>query len=385
MSDRARILVVDDDPAMLRSMQRILERGYEVTLAQSAEEALLVAPSVEADLAILDIRMPSIDGFELMARLRRMQPEIDVIFITGLVSEMDSQFIRAIREEAFYFIQKPFDREVLLTLVERCLELRKQGAINRAHVERLEEELAEARAFQRSMLPPDAITLAGHDFHARYEPCEQLGGDFYDFTAAGEGRAAAIIADASGHGASAAMLTGIVKASFHASSGSGYDPSDIVQRIAAGLRPFPPDRFVTAFCLRLSREGRLEFVNAGHPPALVLGRSDLRELPPTGPLISSAFPSARWEMVTTELSSAERLLLYSDGVPDADARGDAFGVERLVRSAQRVEENGASRRGDDVIDRVVDDVREFLAGRPLGDDLTLVTVARSTSKARIGA
>ena len=97
--------------------------------------------------------MPDLDGFELMARLKARFPALDVILMTGSVDDLDEKLVRAIRSAAFYFIQKPFDREVLRTLVERCLELRRRREEHRQNLKRLETEMAEARAFQQSLLP----------------------------------------------------------------------------------------------------------------------------------------------------------------------------------------------------------------------------------------
>ena len=79
-----------------------------------------MASEFHPELAIVDIRMPDLDGFELMAQLKARFPGIDVILMTGSVDDLDDKLVRAIRSAAFYFIQKPFDREVLRTLVERC-------------------------------------------------------------------------------------------------------------------------------------------------------------------------------------------------------------------------------------------------------------------------
>src|SRR3974377_2216290 len=121
----ARILVVDDDSGVLRSVERVLSHDYQVACTRSPEEAALFAKQFEPDLAILDIRMPEMDGFELMSRLKESRRDLDIILMTGSIHEPDAQLVRAIREKAFYFLQKPFDREVLLTLVARCLELRR--------------------------------------------------------------------------------------------------------------------------------------------------------------------------------------------------------------------------------------------------------------------
>ena len=105
--------------------------------------------------------MPDLNGFDLMAQLKARFPSLDVILMTGSVDDLDDKLVRAIRSAAFYFIQKPFDREVLRTLVERCVELRRRREDHRQNLKRLEKELAEARTFQQSLLPErEAIVIA---------------------------------------------------------------------------------------------------------------------------------------------------------------------------------------------------------------------------------
>ena len=134
-----RVLVVDDEAGMLRSVERVLAHDYEVASTLSSREAVGLAASFKPDLAILDIQMPGIDGFQLMEQLRGLDPELDVIFMTGSVHELDAKLIRAIRKDAFYFLQKPFDRGVLLSLVEKCFELKRLDRSNRQHLLRMDE------------------------------------------------------------------------------------------------------------------------------------------------------------------------------------------------------------------------------------------------------
>src|SRR6185503_9685285 len=145
------------------------------------------------------------------------------------------------------FIQKPFDREVLKTLVERCVELRWRRAEHGRHLKRLETEVAEARAFQQGLLPDRDAVVNGLAICCRYTPCSGLGGDLYDYAAAAAGQIALLIADVSGHGVSAAMLTGIVKSAFQASHVDGFEPLAVVHRVWAGLGAFSAERFVTLF------------------------------------------------------------------------------------------------------------------------------------------
>ena len=368
---RARILVVDDEPAILRTVERVLGDHYHVTGARSAAEALALLPELEPDLAIVDVRMPEIDGFELTGRLKAASPDLDVILMTGSINELDGQLIRAIREKAFYFIQKPFDREVLQTLVARCLELRALEQENRGHLARLERELTSARTFQRSLLPPDDGRIGRIAVSARCLSCTEMGGDIFDYAACGPGRTAVLVADVSGHGVSAAMLTGIVKSAFRAAAAEEFAPIAVVERIWSGLRPFGYERFVTAFCARVSEKGpRLEYVNAGHPSGILWGRSrEAALLASTGPLISPAWDEPRWEMQTVGLSLDDRLLLYTDGIVETHGEAGLFGAERILALVRREPAGGAA-----LLEAILRAQREFSAGRPLQDDMTLLTV-----------
>jgi sigma-B regulation protein RsbU (phosphoserine phosphatase) len=366
-----RILVVDDEPGMIRSVERVLEKQYDVASSRSPGAAIELAESFEPDLAILDIRMPEMDGFELMERLKKMQPELDVILMTGSVDELDKKLIRALRQEAFYFIQKPFDREVLQTLVARCLKLRKLAEENRLHLQRVDGELAEARSFQLGLLPPREVHLEGVGISARYLSCTELGGDFYDFAAAGTDRATILVADVSGHGVSAAMLTGIVKSAFHASRDQAYEPRWVIRQIASGIRSFGYERFITAFCARLSSRSPLviEYVNAGHPPGILWGeKREPKPLESTGPLISSAFPTADWEQATIDLERGDQVLLYTDGVEEALAETAGPAAGKIDEWVLRCRKGGPA-----LVDSILRAGVEGAGGRPGRDDMTLLT------------
>ena len=366
----ARILVVDDEPGMLRAVERVLSDEHRVVGTRLSRDALAMANEFQPELAIVDIRMPDLDGFELMAQLKTRFPAIDVILMTGSVDDLDDKLVRAIRSPAFYFIQKPFDREVLRTLVERCVELRWRREEHRQNVRRLERELAEARAFQQSLLPEPSGTANGVEICCRYTPCSALGGDLCDYAATTAGRTALLIADVSGHGVSAAMLTGIVKSAFHASHVDGFEPAAVVQRVWTGIAAFSPDRFVTLVAALVSpAERQLRYVNAGHPPIAVWGTSrPPRWFDSTGPLVSPILTSPIWEAGVVPVETGDHLLLYTDGVSDAlaDENGDSEG--RLTRAIEQVSSGGSV-----LLDAILEDVRRELAGRPQVDDQTLVT------------
>jgi serine phosphatase RsbU (regulator of sigma subunit) len=377
----AKILVVDDEPGMLRAVARVLDRAHSVLALESPSAALAEVASFRPDVAVLDIRMPEMDGFELMQRIRVEAPDVDVILMTGSIAEPDAHLIRAIDEGAFYFVQKPFDRRVLWTIVARCLELRRLRQEKQRRVVRLEREMAVARQFQVSLLPPVENAVAGVDLAARYIACDELAGDFYDYATADDGRLGVLVADVSGHGASAAMLTGIVKSAFHATHADDYDPLAVVDRVSNGMRTFDARRFVTLFAARFDvAAGTIEYVNAGHPPALVRRSDGTEQLDSTGPLVSPIFRELPWECATTSLGTGDDLLLYTDGLLDVQGGEGMFGRERLVGLV-----TGSSQRGAALLDDIHAAVEIWAGRRPFTDDVTMLSAALQTAAAPVTA
>ena len=361
-----RILVVDDEVGMLRSVERVLGQEYKVASTRSSREAVGLGRAFKPDLAILDIQMPEMDGFQLMEELQALDPELDVIFMTGSIHELDAKLIRAIRKDAFYFLQKPFDRGVLLSLVERCLERKRLDRSNRKYLLRMEKELGDARAFQQSVLPPGFGKVGGISVFAHYIPCSELAGDFYDYVALSQDGAVILVADVSGHGASAAMLTGIVKSAFHSASSEHYEPACVVERVANGIRPFGHHHFITLICARV-RNGSLDFVNAGHPPGILSNLETTALLEPTGPIISPALNCSREQHRIEVKRGSDRVVLFTDAIIEAESESGEYGLDRLVEEVRKSPSDGNA-----LSEQILESVRRFTLGRPIKDDLTLV-------------
>jgi sigma-B regulation protein RsbU (phosphoserine phosphatase) len=362
-----RILVVDDEPGILRSVERVLGQDYEVTATRSPRDAIRLASSFKPALAVVDIQMPEMDGFELMEQLQAIDPEMDVIFMTGSIHELDAKLIRAIRKNAFYFLQKPFDRGVLISLVDRCLERKRLDYANRQHLSRVERELRDARAFQQAMLPPRSATVGGVSVCAQYMPCSELAGDVYDYVAVPSGGAAILVADVCGHGASAAMLTGVVKSAFRSAAADQYEPRCVAQRVATAIQAFAADRFVTLICARV-RNGALEFVNAGHPPGILARAGQTAVLlEATGPILSPALTCSPEQQTIPVSHGSDRLVLFTDAIIEAEAESGEYGLDRLVEEVTR-----DSIDADALSLKLLQSVQQFATATPITDDLTLV-------------
>lgn len=367
---KARILVVDDDADMRHAVGRVLGGRYQVEGHALPSEALAAAPEFQPDLALLDVRMPEMDGYALLDALRREVPDVDAIFMTGSVHETDRQLIRAVRERAFYFLTKPFDRDVLLTLVERCLELRALQQAEARHRARMERELREARAFQAGLLPPERARLGRLRIESRWLPSTEVGGDLFDYVPTPTG-GLLVLADVAGHGTSAAMLTGTVKSAFHTAAASSSDPAAVLVHILNAIGLIAPDRHASAIAARIdAEEGVLVYANGGHPAGLI-GRAGgaIERLESTGPILAPSFPlPAIWENRRVRIAPGDVVAFYSDGLTDCvSAKAPGFFDPERVEAA--VAEGGSAA---EVVTRIVAALDAFRDGRPLEDDVTVM-------------
>jgi sigma-B regulation protein RsbU (phosphoserine phosphatase) len=136
------------------------------------------------------------------------------------------------------------------------------------------------------------------------------------------------------------------------------------------MAAFGAERFVTLIAAVLAtEEGRLDYVNAGHPAGLLsAANGQLVRLASTGPLVSPALPDSSWEQRRVHMSPGDLLLLYTDGVSDALAIADDTGEDGILAAVGQHADGGAT-----LLDSILTRVRERLGGRPQTDDLTLLT------------
>jgi phosphoserine phosphatase RsbU/P len=376
--ERPRILVVDDDTAQRRAVERVLEGTYEVVAAPGAGEALLRVKAAPFDLALVDIRMPGMDGLELLGHLKAVDPVLDVILMTGSTTDGDARLIRAVRGGAFYFIQKPFHRDVLLSLVQRCMEIRRLQRAERAHTERLATELEAARRFQDRMLPPTTAAYPGLELAICYEPSLELCGDFFEHESV-QGGVALLLADVAGKGVAAAMLTGMVKQAFRGSAGEAFAPAIVLQRAFDGCKIYPGGRHLTACAARIRIVGdRLELLGtAGHPPAyLITGDGTLTQLPSSADPLHPAFDTWGFEQRTFDFGVGASFVAFTDGLIESRRaeEDEIFGIERVEEALRAAPRDSAS-----ILCRAIrESLRRFQQGRPPEDDLTIL-VARRTA------
>ena len=370
-----RILVVDDDPAMLRAVERILAPRNEVRSFTSGEEALAAFRAAPFDVAVVDVRMPKMDGFELTRALRALQPRTEVILVTGSITDLDEKMIRAIEERAFYFITKPFSKAVLTSLVAWCLEMQRLGEERDDLIRRLTEDLERARRFQQALLPQGLPRAIGPvRAAAAWVSCEAVGGDLFDIVPLGPDRALLAVADVAGHGVAAALLTGMVKTAMGRSFQERTDLAGAARAVIELLAPLRQSRVVTLFLALVERgTGTLHYLNAGHPPAVISRPGAApRLLPATTPLLAYGIDMGSEPVAAAAFAPGDRLAIYSDGLYEIrDPAGAELGRERMVRLL-------ADHPGplEATVAAAMEATRRHAAGRPPDDDLTLLIAER---------
>src|SRR5262249_5050202 len=139
MMDRPRVLVVDDELGPRESLRMILKPSYEIATAESGAAALQTIDGFHPDVVFMDIKMPQMDGIELLQRIKRMDPSIEVVMITAYAS-LDT-VKNALTHGAFEYLIKPFSRKDLEDTARRALARRQTGLGTRSHVTQLVDEM----------------------------------------------------------------------------------------------------------------------------------------------------------------------------------------------------------------------------------------------------
>jgi serine phosphatase RsbU (regulator of sigma subunit) len=275
--------------------------------------------------------------------------------------------------------------ETLLANLAGQLSVSLQNALllrDRVSVARFEEELNLARQIQRTSLLSVFPELQGLEVHAVFRPSKHVGGDFYDVVDAGDGTFLIAIADVSGKGVPAALLSSMLQASLRtqaATAGLG----DILRSINTLLyRSSSIRQFATFFLARINPATRsLEFSNAGHNWPIVSRAMGGRALLDRGGTVLGILEGARFEEDRLTLSPGDRLVCYTDGVTEAaNADRDQFGEERLYELIESMPRDlGAA----EIAERILAGLAVHLGDQEPQDDIT-VLVLRALEPVGVG-
>ena len=257
-------------------------------------------------------------------------------------------------------------------LERRNVELQRMVQAGAAKLEIQAQELQRAREIQQSLLPKEIPQLPGFELATAWRPARTVGGDYFDVLKLGKNKLAICIADVAGKGVAAALLMANVQASLRASVRDLDSPARVCSIVNGMLcESIAADKFVTFFCGVLDAATRtFRYCNAGHPYPLLVSRAAVRTLDQGGAVLG-VFPAWKYEDSTVQLNSGDRLLLFTDGVTEAeDSRGDDFGVQKVAGFAKEHVANSAAELNEKLLSQVA-----AFCGARFQDDATLLVLA----------
>ena len=240
---------------------------------------------------------------------------------------------------------------------------------------KLEQELTLAEETQRTLLPQTFPKVQNLNLHAFSKPTRYVGGDFYDFVELESGQLAGVLADVSGKGISASLLSSMLLGCLQMQLRANVPLHESLHRLNRFLcEKSSSSRFVTMFLFTLDSKGSGQYISAGHNPTYLFraASGDIEEIVSNN-MIVGAFPSINYEAARLQLNKGDVLLAYSDGLTEAEnPQGEMLGEER-VKAIIRAE----ARAGSTNLERkLLDAIHNFTMGRSQTDDITIVIVER---------
>ena len=266
------------------------------------------------------------------------------------------------------------DRQVLQTLaVEGATVIENARLLRLAREqERVQHELALARDIQQGLLPRELPKGPYFELHAFTVPSYSVGGDYYDTIALPENRFGFTVADVSGKGLPAAILSANLQGAFAAVAAGDLALPETFGRVNDFLCARSSEAmYATMFYGVISPGGDFNFVNAGHTfPLVVRSNGNVQPLEASNfPL--GLFPGIGYEAGNAHLDPGDLVLLFSDGLTEAqNFRSELFGESRL----NDVAEECAKLPAAEVSEKILKAVRTFVGPAPPSDDLTLVVL-----------
>jgi sigma-B regulation protein RsbU (phosphoserine phosphatase) len=392
MEGMASILTIDDEAGIRQNISAYLEDcGYRTLDAADGIEGMEIFHRESPDVVLCDLRMPGMDGLEVLARIRDESPDTPVIVVSGVGTLRD--VVEALRRGAWDYLTKPIqDMEFLESAVGRALDRARLARENREYrfsleavieelkqtLSRLEQDEQAGRSLQFRLLPPDGQAILGCVFSRRLYPSAYLSGDFVDYFALDADRVGFYMADVSGHGAASAFLTVMLRTTVNQyceayrqdGEPTACRPERVLERLNHDLCHQHLDKYLTIFYGIIDRrERRLTWSAGGQFPYPILSDGEQRprflDAPgfPVGLLDEADFTSH-----SIALPERFSLLLVSDGVLELLSEVQTDDIQELL--LQRLENAGLG----------IEAVTEVLgvdARRELPDDVTFLLVTNA--------
>lgn len=325
-----RILIVDDEAVNRMLLSKVLAgMGHAVIETTDGPAALDAARRCAPDLALVDVMMDGMDGFEVCERLHAdaSTAGIPVILVTALTEIADLE--RGFLAGALDYVRKPFNPRELLARVHNALSLKRSTEEVRRWKDRVSRELDMAGRIQRRLLSTAPLLDETFDLHMAYRPSESVGGDLFDSIRLEDGRLAAYVCDVAGHGVGPALVSSLLKGLIEEilRDRAARGPAAVCREVARRFRRHVPnpEMYATMFlALRAPDGSEWRCMNCGHPPPVLVnvgGATAPAGADSGGPPIGMDIPGlpemSESDEFTLAMSPGSVLFIYTDGLIEA--------------------------------------------------------------------
>jgi serine phosphatase RsbU (regulator of sigma subunit) len=332
-----RVLIADDQKHIVEALQLLLKgHGFLTEAVTHPGRVLPAVESGEFDAVLIDLNYTrdttsGAEGLDLLSQIRSVNKLLPVVVLTGWGS-LDLA-VEAMRRGASDFVQKPWENlQLLQKLQDQISRARAEQRVQRQS----DDELQEAREIQQKLLPKKLPEVTDYDLAATTQPLRFVGGDYYDVVRISPQETLFCIADVAGKGLTAALLMSSLQATLKPLIWQKLAPRELCHRLNRILCDLTPSgKFISFFVgILSSRDHRLTYCNAGHnPPLLVRADGQSTELNAAGAVLGQ-FPDWRYEQSSVQISSGDKLLVFTDGLVEAcNADEEPFGEQNVVRIA----------------------------------------------------
>ncbi|NMB83243.1 MAG: SpoIIE family protein phosphatase [Ignavibacteria bacterium] len=293
--------------------------------------------------------------------------------LVNLLKEVDSALERI--DNGTYGMcvvcNSPIERNRLLVdpLLKVCLD-----HLTTNQQKELEEDLVVANSIQKAMLPKNDLQLKGYEIFYYYDAAGIVSGDYCDIIDTGENKDSLflIIGDVSGKGIAASMLMTHLRAMFQSLVPLDLSLSQLMARAGRLLcESTSSSHYATMIAAKTMNDGKVEICNAGHCLPLYIGNYGVKKIESNGMPIG-IFCESEYSLTSLNLDKGEMILLYSDGLTEASADDEMFGIERLEKFANDHKELSPK----SFIDQLLVELNNFLGTTPKSDDLTIMSIKR---------
>jgi len=344
MPDNAplKLLLVDDSLLIRQTLRIILHDLYEIQAAVDGQDGIENYLAGHPDIIILDMNMPKKSGLEVIEHIRVACRDQDTYILMLTSEETSDSKSAALNAGANDYLTKPFNKVELLARVgvaDRQVRLTRKLRLAYATIR---GEIDMVAQLQRSLLPSGDRSVSGVTVASFYQPSGLASGDYFDYFQGGDGRVRVILADVSGHGARAAFVMAMVRSLFRTTATHYLDLAETLTLINRQLLDIlgRDSDFVSIFAADIKREdASMEYINAGHCPALLHSGGRIDEIDATTTVLG--FFDLDFKVERVRLEPGAGLFLFTDGWYEWDtAPGEMYGIERFIQAAKDLMQGG---------------------------------------------